>query len=195
MNVPNRLTLARVVLSPVFLLLLLWEFPFHHLAAGLVFGAAALTDLFDGRIARKRGLVTSLGKFLDPIADKLLTTAAFLGFLALGRMSVWAVLLVLAREFTVTSVRLMAASGGTVVAANFWGKLKTVVNFVAILSMVAALEFASWREGVLTGVAAPAAAFEAPLLIAGGLLWVSAAVCAVSGAVYAWENRAAMREG
>lgn len=80
MNLPNRLTVARILLAPVFLILLMVDFPCHYLAAGLVFGAAALTDLFDGKIARGRGLVTNLGKFLDPIADKMLTTAAFLGF-------------------------------------------------------------------------------------------------------------------
>ena len=80
MNLPNRLTVVRIVLAPLFLLLMMVEFPFHHLAAMAVFGAAALTDLFDGRIARSRGLITNLGKFLDPLADKMLTTAAFLGY-------------------------------------------------------------------------------------------------------------------
>ena len=86
MNLPNKLTVIRILLAPIFLLLLLWEFPFHNLTAGLVFGAAALTDMFDGKIARSRGLITNLGKFLDPLADKMLTTAAFLGFLAAGRL-------------------------------------------------------------------------------------------------------------
>ena len=90
MNLPNKLTILRVLLAPLFLLLLLWDFPFHYLAAGLTFGAAALTDLFDGRIARRRGLVTNFGKFLDPLADKMLTTAAFIGFLAQGHMDAWA---------------------------------------------------------------------------------------------------------
>ena len=95
MNLPNRLTVARILLAPVFLILLMVDFPCHYLAAGLVFGAAALTDLFDGKIARGRGLVTNLGKFLDPIADKMLTTAAFLGFLAVGKLDVFAVMLIL----------------------------------------------------------------------------------------------------
>lgn len=124
MNLPNKLTILRVVLAPLFLLLLLWDFPFHYLAAGLTFGAAALTDLFDGRIARGRGLVTNFGKFLDPLADKMLTTAAFIGFLAQGHMDAWALMLILSREFMVTSVRLLAAKGGKVVAASMSGKLK-----------------------------------------------------------------------
>ena len=118
MNLPNKLTVIRILLAPIFLLLLLWEFPFHNLTAGLVFGAAALTDMFDGKIARSRGLITNLGKFLDPLADKMLTTAAFLGFLAAGRLDVWAVMIILTREFMVTSVRLVAAKDGTVIAAS-----------------------------------------------------------------------------
>ena len=132
MNLPNRLTVARILLAPVFLILLMVDFPCHYLAAGLVFGAAALTDLFDGKIARGRGLVTNLGKFLDPIADKMLTTAAFLGFLAVGKLDVFAVMLILSREFMVTSVRLMAAKGDVVMAASIWGKAKTVSQIVAI---------------------------------------------------------------
>ncbi|MGN0171531.1 MAG: CDP-alcohol phosphatidyltransferase family protein, partial [Acutalibacteraceae bacterium] len=106
MNLPNRLTLFRIVLVPLYLLLFLWDFPFHYMAALVVFIGAALTDLFDGRIARARGLVTDLGKFLDPIADKMLTTAAFLAFLSVGVTDVWAVMLILTREFMVMSVRL-----------------------------------------------------------------------------------------
>ena len=177
MNTPNRLTLARIVLTPVFLWLLLWEFPFHYLAAGLVFGTAAFTDFLDGNIARRRGIVTNLGKFLDPIADKMLTTAAFLGFLALGRMNVWALLIILAREFMVTSVRLMAAANGVVVAANFWGKLKTVSQFVAIIAMMVALEFAEWSVG-------PAVVSAVSLTVAEALLWVPAVFSLISGAVY-----------
>lgn len=122
MNLPNKLTVIRILLAPIFLLLLLWEFPFHNLTAGLVFGAAALTDMFDGKIARSRGLITNLGKFLDPLADKMLTTAAFLGFLAAGRLDVWAVMIILTREFMVTSVRLVAAKDGTVIAASLAGQ-------------------------------------------------------------------------
>ena len=143
MNLPNKLTVVRIVLAPLFLLLSLWQFPFHNLVAGLVFGAAALTDMFDGKIARARGLITNLGKFLDPLADKMLTTAALLSFMATGHLDVWALMVVLTREFMVTSVRLVAAKDGTVIAANIWGKLKTVAQFVAVLFELAALEWAS----------------------------------------------------
>ena len=178
MNLPNKLTILRVVLAPLFLLLLLWEFPFHYLAAGLTFGAAALTDLFDGRIARGRGLVTNFGKFLDPLADKMLTTAAFIGFLAQGHMDAWALMLILSREFMVTSVRLLAAKGGKVVAASMSGKLKTVLQFVAILYMLAALEFCSG------------------LLIFGRvLIWIAAVMTVISGFQYVWDCREFLKEG
>lgn len=189
MNTPNRLTVIRIVLAPLFLGLLLWDFPFHTLVAGLVFGAAALTDLFDGQIARRQGLVTNLGKFLDPLADKMLTTAAFLGFLAMGRLNVWAVMIILSREFMVTSVRLVAAREGNVVAADIFGKAKTVAQFVAIIFMLVALEFASWQTTVLAGFSLPDAVFVWPLWIGQGLIWVSVALTVVSGVRYFLLNR------
>lgn len=189
MNLPNKLTVIRIVLAPLFLLLALVEFPFHYLAAGLVFGAAALTDMFDGKIARARGLITNLGKFLDPLADKMLTTAAFLCFLATGHLDVWALMVVLTREFMVTSVRLVAAKDGTVIAANFWGKLKTVMQFVAIVFELAALEFSTWESGLLAGLKLPPLVFEIPLIVGYVLLWISVALTATSGAQYVWANR------
>ncbi|MBO5929120.1 MAG: CDP-diacylglycerol--glycerol-3-phosphate 3-phosphatidyltransferase, partial [Clostridia bacterium] len=122
MNLPNKLTVLRIILAPLFLAVALWEFPFHYAVALLVFIAAALTDMFDGKIARARGLITNFGKFLDPLADKMLTTAAFLLFMVVGQMNVWALMLVLTREFMVTSVRLIAAKDGNVIAASMWGK-------------------------------------------------------------------------
>jgi CDP-diacylglycerol--glycerol-3-phosphate 3-phosphatidyltransferase len=189
MNLPNKLTVVRIVLAPVFLLLLMVEFPFHHVTAGLVFGVAALTDLFDGKIARKRGLITNLGKFLDPLADKMLTTAAFLGFLASGHLDVWAVMIILSREFMVTSVRLVAAKDGNVIAANLWGKAKTVAQFVAILYMIVALEFSTWQTGVLSGLSLPDAVFTVPLLVGRVLVWISVVLTVISGVQYVWQNR------
>ena len=189
MNLPNKLTVVRIVLAPLFLLVALWDFPFHDLTAGLVFGAAALTDMFDGRIARSRGLITNLGKFLDPLADKMLTTAAFLAFLAGGHLNVWALMIVLTREFMVTSVRLVAAKEGTVIAASRWGKAKTVAQFVAILFEFAALEFAGWQTGFLAGAGLPNWVFTAPLVVGQLLLWVSVVLTALSGFQYVWLNR------
>ena len=193
MNLPNKLTVVRIVLAPLFLLLLLWEFPFHNLIAGLVFGAAALTDMFDGKIARRRGLITNLGKFLDPLADKMLTTAAFLGFLAAGHLDVWAVMLILTREFMVTSVRLVAAKDGNVIAASFAGKAKTVAQFASILYMIAALEFVSWRDTLLSGFAIPDGVLSAVLIVGRLLIWVSVALTLISGFQYVWGNRAYFR--
>ena len=189
MNLPNKLTVLRIVLVPVYMLLFLWDFPFHYLASGLVFGAAALTDLFDGRIARSRGLITDLGKFLDPIADKMLTTAAFIGLMTVGQMSPWALLLILTREFAVTSVRLMAATSGKVIAADLFGKLKTVAQFVAILCATAALEFSTWQGGILSRFALLDVVYSIPLLVTYLLLWVATLLTVMSGVNYLWQNR------
>jgi len=186
MNTPNKLTILRIILAPLYLLLLMIDFPHHYLVAGLVFGGAALTDMFDGKIARKRNLITNFGKFLDPLADKMLTTAAFIGFLAMGRIDVWAVMLILSREFMVTSVRLLAAKDGTVIAASFAGKLKTVMQFVAILFEIAALEWASWSVWFPS---VPAIAYTIPLIVGYVLLWISVIATAVSGVQYVWAYR------
>lgn len=189
MNLPNKLTVLRIILSPLFLLLAVVEFPFHYAASLLVFILAALTDLWDGKIARERGLITNFGKFLDPLADKMLTTAAFLVFLNMGKMSVWALMIVLTREFMVTSVRLIAAKEGTVIAASLWGKTKTVAQFIAIIYMLVALEWSTWQQGVLAAFSLPGEAFTIPLLIGEVLIWISVILTAVAGIEYVWNYR------
>lgn len=187
MNLPNRLTLLRIVLVPLYMVLMVVEFPFHYVAALAVFGAASLTDYFDGQIARSRGLVTNLGKFLDPIADKLLTTAAFLVFLAQGYVDVWAVILIMAREFMVTSVRLMAAGGGTVVAASFAGKLKTVAQYIAIIAMMVALQ---WSEICAAYLPTLSPLWHiVPVVVAWVFIWISVVLTVVSGVQYFWQFR------
>ncbi|MBP3381469.1 MAG: CDP-diacylglycerol--glycerol-3-phosphate 3-phosphatidyltransferase [Clostridia bacterium] len=188
MNVPNKLTVVRIVLAPIFLLLLTIEFPFHNLIAGVVFGAAAFTDMLDGKIARKYNLITNLGKFLDPLADKMLTTAAFLGFLAAGHLDVWAVMLILTREFMVTSVRLLAAKDGNVIAASMAGKVKTVMQFVAIIYMIAALEVCSWQNTLLLGML-PDVFYSVLLIVGRVLIWVSVFFTIQSGIQYVWNGR------
>ena len=174
------------------MLTLVWEFPFHYLVSMLIFIGAALTDLFDGKIARKRGLITDFGKFLDPLADKMLTTAAFLGFIALdiGYGAVWIAFIVLFREFMVSSIRLIAStSGGKVIAANIWGKLKTVFQMIAIifgLTVYHALEILRMLpipEGIIGIIAA---VFSVLTSI---LLWISAILCVISGAIYIIDNK------
>ena len=189
MNLPNKLTVLRIILAPLFLLFAVWEFPFHYAVSLVIFIAAALTDMFDGKIARARNLITNLGKFLDPLADKMLTTAAFLLFMVTGQMNVWALMIVLTREFMVTSVRLLAAKDGTVIAASIWGKLKTVAQFIAIIYTLTALEFSTWQSGLLAAFDLPAAVFSVPLIIGEVLIWISVALTAASGAEYVWANR------
>lgn len=195
MNIANKLTVLRVILTPIFLVLFLVDFPFHYIASLAVFGIAAYTDLLDGKLARKRDLITNLGKFLDPIADKMLTTAAFLGFLSIGRMNVWALMIVLIREFMVTSVRLMAAEGGKVVAANGWGKAKTVAQYVAIIYMLTALEFSTWNAGILSSVGWPETVFTLPVDLGAIPIWIATILTAISGIVYFWDNRAFFLDG
>lgn len=132
MNLPNKLTVLRMILVPFFVLALLWPFPHHFLIALIIFGAASYTDHLDGMLARKKNQITDFGKFMDPLADKILVISALVCFVSLGLCDVWLVLLIIAREFMVTSIRLVAAGKGSVIAANNWGKAKTVSQIVAI---------------------------------------------------------------
>ena len=132
MNLPNKLTVLRMILVPFFVLALLWPFPHHYLIALIIFGAASDTDHLDGMLARKHNQITDFGKFMDPLADKILVISALVCFVSLGLCDVWLVLLIIAREFMVTSIRLVAAGKGSVIAANNWGKAKTVSQIVAI---------------------------------------------------------------
>lgn len=184
MNLPNRLTLARIAAVPVFLILLLWQFPFHYFAALVIFVAASLTDLFDGRIARSRGLITDFGKFLDPIADKMLTTAALLGFISLGIGfgTVWITVIVLIREFSVSSIRMIAAASGKVVAADKWGKIKTVMQMVGIIMALTFEEFISLFPSLLLVATILRIAYNI-------VLWFSAVLTVVSGINYLVKNK------
>ena len=132
MNLPNKLTVLRMILVPFFVLALLWPFPHHFLVALALFGIASYTDHLDGMLARKNNQITDFGKFMDPLADKILVISALVCFVSLNLCDVWLVLLIIAREFMVTSIRLVAAGKGSVIAANNWGKIKTVSQIVAI---------------------------------------------------------------
>ncbi len=197
MNLPNKLTIVRCVLTFVFLAVLLIEFPFHYGVALLIFIVASLTDYYDGKIARRDNLVTNLGKFLDPLADKTLTTAAFLGILCeLGSMPIlcWAVMLILTREFAVTSVRLLAAKDGVVVAASFAGKLKTVMQMVAIIYMLAAMQFIDLGI-TIQGLGITTRGLNMTLILIGiVLIWISVIATVVSGVQYVWNLRRYFKE-
>ncbi|MDD6483791.1 MAG: CDP-diacylglycerol--glycerol-3-phosphate 3-phosphatidyltransferase [Clostridiales bacterium] len=175
MNTPNKLTLLRVILVPVFMVLLLIDSFGAQLGALAVFAAASLTDMLDGKIARKYNLITTFGKFMDPLADKMLTTAAFVIFLQKGIMDSWALMIILAREFMVSGVRLVAAGEGKIIAAAFWGKFKTVAQMAAIMATI-----------VLTMGFIP---LETGMAISRLLIWISVIFTVISGIEYVWKNR------
>ena len=139
MTTANKLTILRVILIPVFFLLMHLEFPGHLWLALLVFVLASVTDYLDGHIARKYNQVTAFGKFMDPLADKLLVMAALLVFVQWGQAPAWAVFIILAREFAVTGLRLVAAADGTVIAAGISGKVKTFSSLVCLCLMMTPL--------------------------------------------------------
>lgn len=132
MNLPNKLTVARLIMVPVFVVLMSFENPFTYIVAYLVFTVASITDYFDGKIARERNLITNFGKLMDPLADKVLMASAFVMMMQVSALSVpgWCIVAILAREFLVTGARSMASADGTAIAANDWGKLKTVLQMV-----------------------------------------------------------------
>ncbi len=129
MNLPNKLTLLRIIAIPVFIVVLMMD---HGYIATVIFIAAALTDMLDGKIARKYNLVTNFGKLMDPLADKLLVMSALVCLVELARVPGWMVIVILAREFAVTGLRQVAASEGIVIAAGMTGKIKTVTQMIAI---------------------------------------------------------------
>lgn len=186
MNLPNKLTILRIILVPFFVAAMLIPFPLHYLAALAIFAAASVTDLLDGKIARKQGLVTDFGKFSDPLADKILVMSALLCMVQLGLCDCVIVIVVLFREFAVTSVRLLAASEGKVVAANIWGKVKTVTQMTAIIVVFAlqiVLEILS-----MCGLGNPT--LSTAFFIAGEvLLWISTVFCIISGVIYLKDNK------
>lgn len=136
MNTANKLTLLRVVMIPVFMVALYLDFQFNNIVALVIFILASITDFIDGYIARHFDQVTDFGKFMDPLADKLLVTAAMLWFVEVGQMPAWALLVVIAREFAVSGLRMVAAPKGIVIAAAWSGKIKTASTMVCICVML-----------------------------------------------------------
>lgn len=132
MNIANKITLLRIFMIPIFMVLMLVKFPFHMELALAVFLAASITDHLDGHLARKYNLITDFGKFMDPLADKLMVTAAFVILIQMGRIEAWIVFVILAREFAVSGLRSLAAAQNVVIAASNFGKVKTVTQIVTI---------------------------------------------------------------
>ena len=184
MNTPNKLTLGRMIATPIFMATMLIDFPYHYAVSLILFALASLTDMIDGKLARKYNLVTDFGKFLDPLADKMLTTAAYLGFMFLysgkqgsyGWQITTIVFIVLFREFMVSSLRLVTAKSGLVVAANIWGKLKTVSQMVGL---VAALLFYTLIKDF--GMSQIEGVCDIIIMV---LFWISAVLCVISGLIY-----------
>ncbi len=185
MNLPNKLTMLRVLLVPVFMVFAAFsrygtaEYnPTFMLVAGVIFTVASITDFLDGYIARKNHLVTDFGKFMDPLADKCLTTAAFIYMVADGVCSPVVLAIILFREFAVAGVRMIAAESGTVIAANMWGKVKTVLQMLTIIFYYFAAALGNPTD--IAGVG----------LITMVLTWLVAAATLLSGCIYLWQNRA-----
>ena len=185
MNTPNKLTVLRMITVPFFLAVALINFKHNYLIALILFCLASLTDWFDGMLARKHNLITNFGKFLDPLADKMLTTAALLAFIKLEDAIPGALVIAfitLFREFVVSGVRLSAvADGGKVIAANIWGKLKTVSQMFAIIILL----FAAWliKEQIAGQVTC-----NIINTLGVVLLWVSALLTIISGVIYVVDN-------
>ena len=158
MNLPNKLTILRVILIPFFVFFLLTEFvPYHDLIALVIFIVASLTDMADGKIARKYNLVTNFGKFMDPLADKLLVCSAMICLIPLGQLAAWIVVIIIAREFIISGFRLIASDNGVVIAASYWGKFKTTFQMLMIIVLILELQFPNavfhWLGIILTWVA------------------------------------------
>ena len=136
MNLPNKLTMVRVLLIPFFVFFLLSSIPGKDIIALIFFIVASLTDFLDGRIARKYNLITDFGKFMDPLADKLLVCSAMICLIELGRIPAWIVCVIVAREFAISGFRLIAADNGIVIAASYWGKFKTTFQMIMVILMI-----------------------------------------------------------
>jgi CDP-diacylglycerol---glycerol-3-phosphate 3-phosphatidyltransferase len=190
MNVPNQLTVSRFVLTAAFLVAVFVDFPLHKTVSLLLFSAASLTDYFDGRIARRDKLITNFGILMDPLADKILVCSAFIAFVGLGWMPAWMAVIVVGRELAITGLRLLAASKNLVLAAERFGKHKTISQIVAILSI---LVQHCYQEAGPVGklifgfhlLGKPWVEWFAP-----AALWVAVALTLASGVIYLWRNRA-----
>lgn len=178
MNLPNKLTVLRVLLIPFFVWAALGDpVPgYSKYIAVLIFIVASLTDLLDGKIARKYGLVTNFGKFMDPLADKLLVCAALICLVSCGMLSAWMVIVIISREFIISGFRLVASDNGIVIAASYWGKFKTVSQMAMVILLIA--DFG----GVFD-------------LICEALIWISLALTIISLVDYVAKNKQVLTQG
>lgn len=175
MNLPNKLTMARVIMIPFFVIFMLtgWGGEASKWISLAIFIVASLTDLLDGHIARKHNLVTNFGKFMDPLADKLLVCSALIALVDLNKIAAWIVIIIIAREFIISGFRLIAAENGVVIAANYWGKFKTVSQMIMIILLLIDL------GGVFD-------------ILEQIFIWLSLALTVISLITYIWQNRSVL---
>ena len=172
MNTPNKLTIARMIIVPFLVIILLtgWGGEANRYISLTLFVVASVTDWFDGYLARKNNLVTNFGKFMDPLADKLLVCSAMICMIDLKRLSAWFVIIIIAREFIISGFRLIAAENGIVIAANYWGKFKTASQMIMIILLI--LHF----DGIF-------------VILEQIFIWLSLALTIISLITYIWQNR------
>ena len=194
MNLPNKLTVSRFALTVVFLWVLFWPAQIHlrYTFALVFFCLAGVTDFLDGRIARARQLITNFGILMDPLADKIMTCSAFIAFVesthlnaaAPVKMAAWMVVIIVARELDITGLRLLAASKHIVLAAERYGKHKTISQIVAIIALLVVDASQEWPDGLKNLFVSWTPAF------AEIMLWLTVVLTAMSGIIYLWRNRA-----
>lgn len=189
MNLPNKLTTSRFGLTAVFLAALFSGFPGHETAALGVFAVAGITDALDGRIARSRGLVTNFGILMDPLADKILTCSALIAFVELRRIEAWMVVVIVARELAITGLRLLAASRSVVLAAEGFGKHKTISQMVAIVAILVSMSHPQWGAVGRWTFGVPLAGQPWIDWLVPVATWASVGLTILSGAIYLWRNR------
>lgn len=177
MNLPNKLTLSRMIIAPIYLAVMLMDFNWHFLIGGIIFGIASLTDFFDGMLARKYNQVTVFGKLCDPVGDKMLVVAAMLAFLKFNLCSPWVIMIIISREFIVTSLRLVASSQGVIIPAGILGKIKTACQMIFICAIMVFAQF----PAILGSLNLEA--------VSGILMWITAALAIVSGIQYFLDAR------
>ena len=172
MNTPNKLTIARMIIVPFLVIFLLtgWGGEANRYISLTLFVVASVTDWFDGYLARKNNLVTNFGKFMDPLADKLLVCSAMICMIDLKRLPAWFVIFIIAREFIISGFRLIAAENGIVIAANYWGKFKTASQMIMIILLI--LHF----DGIF-------------VILEQIFIWLSLALTIISLITYIWQNR------
>lgn len=190
MNLPNKLTASRFILTVAFLAVMFSQGPYHVTIALVLFCAAGISDFLDGEIARRRKLITNFGILMDPLADKIMVCSAFIAFVGLDWMPAWMAVLVVARELAITGLRLLAASKNVVLAAERYGKHKTISQIVAIIAILVLHAYLDW--GTIGRAIFGWSIFDKHSWVywfAPAALWVSMALTFVSGWLYLWRNR------